>query len=333
MAKKKNSVNLLGVAVIVIIAAVLTQVLFSAFAATGTLSLAANKQSVKQGEEVAVTVRANADAEASVVQARVTFDPAQLQYVTVSYNGSPFDTQSPDFAVGSGFVQVSRFKFPPPPYPSGDIYVATITFRALQSSGTAGINIDQGSSVIYAASDASNILSSVTGTSVALQSTVINNPPPPSQPGPNPTSVSSGGSVSGSTDSGVGGSSSGTTNTSGGVDPVTGQRLEAYATAGGTNLPAPGESQLGTQPSLVSRMLSWVRAVAPYVAVLSVLAVIVYFASRKLQHHSHSIATISVGGNNNASTAGTTPTVSKPNTGSPGPGYGVLIGKNDPKDK
>lgn len=335
MAKKKNRQNLFGVAVIVIIAAVLTQVLFSVFAATGALSLSATKQSVNQGEEVEVVLRANTDTEASVVQARVTFDPAQLQYVSVSYNGSPFDTQSPEFAVGSGFIQVSRFKFPPPPYPSGDTYIATITFRGLQSSGTAGINIDQGSSVIYSASDASNIISSVSGTSVQLQSGAISNPPPPSQPSANPSTPV--GEVEANTTSGSATGGSDATGTAGvTVDPVTGQTIESYATGGSTALQAPGKSQLGTNPSLVTRILAWVRAIVPYVVVLSVLAVIVYFASKKLQQHSHSTATISVGGNNAASTnLSTAPSVkeNKPNTGSPGPGYGVLIGKDDPKNK
>lgn len=339
MAKKKSKVNLLGVAVIVIIAAVLTQILFSVFAATGSLSLSAGKQSVGQGEEVAVVLRANTDSEASVVQARVTFDPAQLQYVNVSYDGSPFDTQSPEFAVGSGFIQVSRFKFPPPPYPSGDIYIATITFRGLQSGGTAGINIDQGSSVIYSASDASNIISSVSGTNVQLQPSTISNPPVPSQPSANPSSPTGavGGSTTGTDGGGAAAGVSSSTGESGATtDPVTGQTLESYATDSSTALQAPGKSQLGTNPSLVSRMLSWIRAVVPYAAVLSVLVVIVYFASRKLQHHSHSIATISVGGNSGASANPGTPAPAKenkPNAGSPGPGYGVLIGKNDSSDK
>lgn len=356
MAKKKNTINILPIAVIVVIAAVLTQILFSAFAATGTAYLSSNKSTVKQGESFTVSLRVNTDVPISIVRIRTTFNSSQLQFTGIDYTGSPLDKVLPESTSGTGFVQAASFKFPDAPplpagfFPSGNVFIANLNFKALQASGIATINIDQPASVVYDSENASNILTGVSGTSVTMQSADVNPPTSPPPTGPNPTSPTTSSGGTGATSSGSGSGPSGDTS-SGGVSSSTDgpgtsspESLGSSYAAGSTDLQEPGQSRYGTQPSIAGRALSWVQSFAPYFVALSGLGLLVFVAFNKIHHHSHSIATASVGGSGSP-TVGTTkkqskptvnggqtkteaPNVIKPNTGSPGPGYGVLIGND-----
>lgn len=331
--KNKKNLNLFVGAIIVFVSAILAQVLFSAFAASGTLNLSSNKSSIVQGESVAITLRASVDSEASIAQARVTFNASQLQFQSVSYSGSPFGSDTPDAQTGSGFVQVSRFT--PPPFPSGNIYIATINFTALQSSGSASLSIDTGSSAIYAASDASNILTGTSGTVVALQSSGGGTPPSTTPPpvSTNPSSPSSSGSTSsGGTSSGSGSTDGGAGTASGGGDGTAPESLSSNATTGSTtstkDLQSPGVSKLGTQPSLAQRGLALVRKFLPFALVVTLAAVIAYLIANRLHHHAHSGHIAATG---TPTPTGNTSGPTMVNHGPAGPGSGVLIATNEQK--
>ncbi|MCA9343088.1 hypothetical protein KC950_03710 [Candidatus Saccharibacteria bacterium] len=336
MAKKKRGLNIPAVAVIVVIAAVLTQVLFSAFAAACTLRLSPNKTSVQQGEEFTVTLSASSDTIISIAEARITYDPAQVQMLRVSRSGSPLSTNSPGTSNGNGFVQTGGFVSPPATsYPSGDVYISTISFKALQPNGTASINIDQGASKVYSAVDASNILSGVSGTSINLSPIQVGASNPGSSNNVSSGSTDTAGST-GSTPNTNGTTSSGASGSIASIADGSSApgSLESYATSSSSpDLQEPGKSQLGTNPSILNRLFSWVRAVVPFVVVLSLIGVVVFFASRKLQHHAYP-NTVSVGSSVNGPTStsnGVSKAPTKPNTGSAGPGFGVLIGKDNQK--
>ncbi len=153
----------------------------TAHAAGNTISLHASASSVQDGASIQVAVRIDTDTPVAAAQAYVTFNASQLQVSGVSTAGSPLTEQGPDHAGGSGYYRIQLYK-------TGEVApgvytIATITFRALASSGTASVGIDRSQSEM--GSSGPDVITGVSGTSFTLQ--------------PAPAPAPSGGGSSGST--------------------------------------------------------------------------------------------------------------------------------------
>ncbi len=162
--KKQKIVALLAIIAFAVVGTVIALRIFAASPAQ--LSLSSSAPSVNSGDTFTVTVSANTSEPITIAQAHLTFDPTKVSYVSTDYTGSPLVSDTPDITSGSGFVMLSRFTTPP--YPTGNVLVARVTFRALATSGVMPITLDQSKSSLYSESDASNILASVSGTSVSI---------------------------------------------------------------------------------------------------------------------------------------------------------------------
>ncbi|HVQ45023.1 MAG TPA: cohesin domain-containing protein [Candidatus Saccharimonadia bacterium] len=137
------------------------------FVAAGTLSLPGRSYaivqqlyltpaaaSVQNGNNISIQIRVNSSADlVNAVQANFTYNPAQLQYVSVSAVGTAFDVDASS-SIASGSIQLARGATTSV---SGDNLFATITFKAIVGSGSASVNVASGSAVVRT-SDASNIL-------------------------------------------------------------------------------------------------------------------------------------------------------------------------------
>lgn len=135
-----------------------------AYAATATDTYSPASQTVSTGSNFTVTVNTNAGLNHVLTdQLRVTFNPAKLEYVSVSYSGSPLTTDAPDAGAGSGYFQISRYTLGA--QPTGTFLLATLTFRALATSGSDTLGYDPANSSIYVNEDggAANALTGVSG--------------------------------------------------------------------------------------------------------------------------------------------------------------------------
>ncbi len=143
------------------------------FAAGANVSLSSSATTVAKGETFEVTVLASTGTtEVTIGQAYVVYDPAKLEYVSSDVSSSAFDTKSPDDSAGSGYIKLSRFKFPPPPYPSGEIELGKITFRMLADNGSVDIGVEGAATdktYLASAEDASNIVTSTSGVTVNVE--------------------------------------------------------------------------------------------------------------------------------------------------------------------
>lgn len=322
MSKRKPRINIAAVISIIVISAVLTQILFSAFAASNNLTLSASKQTLSAGESTTVTLNAATDREITIAQAQVTYDTSQLQLTNVNYANSPLNTDSPDASSGNGVRTISRYKAGPP-YPTGSIFIAQLTFKALVNTGSSNISINQGNSALFSAEDASNILASVSGANINFGSTSTGggssggggsgSKPSPAPPSSNPSSPSGGSDGSGDEGEGANTGDTGNSDES--------QKFQSFATVNNddSNIPKPGSSQLGAQQGLVQRMLSFIRAIAPFAIILGLISLVTFIAVKRLAHKPHGFSP--------------TETHVAANTGPAGPGSGVLIGTSQQKSK
>jgi len=321
---RSNSIIVISV---VLISAILTQVLFSTFAASNLLTLSASKSSLRKGESVTVTLNASTDTEITLAHASVAYNPSKFQFISTDYSGSPLTSDSPESKTSNGSVTISRYKAGPP-YPRGSLFVAQLTFKAIADSGSSIIDIDQEKSALYEASEGNNIIGGVTGTSITINNTTSgggstgttggssgggttssNNStqtnPSPSQPSPAPTSNNNNTGGPGVTE----------------ADGLATQNDEEEAgpivatTGSDPDLQAPGTVQFAGNQSFISKVASFMRSAAPAALVLGLITLVAYFGVKKLNQHPQ----------------GYTPSTSShgtANTGPAGPGSGVLIGKD-----
>lgn len=315
-------------------------------AESGTLSLSPNKTSVVQGNTFAVSLRANTDAPITIAQARIVFNASAVSFQSISYDGSPLGSDVPGYGLSSGSFDVARFKFPDsldnPNYPSGDIFIATLTFKALGNSGYAGLSVDQSSSALYGANSGGNILTSVSSSDVALQP--IPAAPPsssPQTPTPSGGSTTSTSSSSGSSSSGTpssasnsNGSSTGDTNTTGDPD-YSGVPQSAAISQSINNLPAPGKGKLGVQLSLSQRIAKILRTVLPAMGVLAIVGGVTWYAARRWRQRpfgfttSHAAGSASGGSSGAGSVSGPASTSSSASSSERGEPKGAVFGGSD----
>jgi hypothetical protein len=268
-----------------------TLALFStdtALAASGTAKLTSSASSVQVGNNFTVTVSANTDSAISIAQIKVIYNSSAIKYQSISYSGSPLTTDTPDSSITTGSIKISRYVVGN--YPSGNITIAKINFTALASSGDGGLSINKSESALYSASNASDILTSVSGADVALQP--VPAPPPssdPSSPDKDTKSAkkSSTGSGAGSTTTGGSSGASGSGSSSG-----SGSTSSGSPTQGNTGptqafiLPEPGKSQVATQVSFSKRLAKNIKTYLPKITVATVVVGVSWYAISLLKTHS-----------------------------------------------
>lgn len=152
------------------------------FADSATLSAKASANSVQINKTFTLTISVSADEPVSGISACLAYDAAKVQLTNTSYGS--WSTTAPNDGTCGGAHQVSVFTLIANPPSSGT--VATLTFRAKVSSGSATFDIT-GSSVVGAKDNGANILTSTSDDSINFAAA----PAPPSGGG------SSGGGSSG----------------------------------------------------------------------------------------------------------------------------------------
>lgn len=156
-------------------------------AATNELYLSPSNGTVLSGKTVDVAVRINSGTvPVNVVDAKLAYDPAKFEYVGVSDAGSAF----PVSAITSNTAGLVNIVRATTGSLSGDKLVATVTFRALGSSGPAAITTAATSSLIRQA-DAVNILVNRGSASFTLASGPTPTPFITPAPTPTPTPIPS----------------------------------------------------------------------------------------------------------------------------------------------
>lgn len=110
--------------------------------AGGSLYLSPGARTVSQGSSFYVSVRANTGgAPVNAVQANLSYDASKLDFLGIGAGGSVFGIQA-EGSGGGGSVRIGRGTIGSV---SGDVLVATVTFRARVSSGSATVSFAGGS--------------------------------------------------------------------------------------------------------------------------------------------------------------------------------------------
>ena len=120
-------------------ASLITSMLQTRVMAAGSIYLTPASQTTVVNNNLTVNLRINPGTPVTVVQATVNFDPAKLQYVSINSSNSPFDA-SVQQTVGGSSIQISRAKLDANGI-STDSLIASITFKALPSSGSSSITL------------------------------------------------------------------------------------------------------------------------------------------------------------------------------------------------
>lgn len=140
----------------------------------GTLSLSPSSSALTSGSTLSVTINENSGTDpVNAVQASVTYDPGQLQYVSIS-EGGKFPVAAATSTDTPGIIRVGRGVQDQPV--TGSNPVVTINFKVLATSGSASLGLDTAYSFIVRSTDNQNILQSVTGASYSVSSTSTSQP-------------------------------------------------------------------------------------------------------------------------------------------------------------
>lgn len=186
--RRPMSAPLIGLAVMVCgIAAPLCMAVSPAHAAATSLYLSPSSANVTVNTTFNVGVRINAGESINAVEANLTYNQSQLQYVSMSDAGSAFSINASSNG-GGGSVAINRGQVGGV---TGDKLIVTLTFKALASNVTSGVSF-AGSSQALRNSDSSNVLSNTSGGSYALTAVAAAKPPAKS---PTPASPPSNGSA------------------------------------------------------------------------------------------------------------------------------------------
>ncbi|HEX8226994.1 MAG TPA: IPT/TIG domain-containing protein [Candidatus Saccharimonadales bacterium] len=142
----------------------------SSAATGGTLYVSPASSSVTSGSNFTVAVRATSGTNAiNAVQASLTYNPSQLQFVSVS-EGTAFPTVAATNTATAGIIRIARGTAPNTTV-TGDQVVVSVTFKVLAASGTTSVAFDAPFSNIALAADGTNMLSSTTGGTYTVQGT------------------------------------------------------------------------------------------------------------------------------------------------------------------
>lgn len=130
--------------------------------ASGIISLSASSTYVPTGKIVYVTVRSNTSDLVNAVQANLSYPSDKLQFLSISSGSSPFSIAAGSSG-GGGSVQIARGVIGQGL--SGSQFIATVSFKALASNGTADVSVAGGSSLVRS-SDQANVMSSSSGVNI-----------------------------------------------------------------------------------------------------------------------------------------------------------------------
>lgn len=143
-----------------------------AYAAATSLYLSPSSANVTVNASFNVGVRINAGEPINAVEANLTYNQSQLQFISLSGSGSAFGVEAPSSG-GGGEITINRGNVSGV---SGDNLVATVTFKALTSNVTSSVSFN-GNSQALKASDNSNGLTSTNGGNFNLKAVVTPAPP------------------------------------------------------------------------------------------------------------------------------------------------------------
>lgn len=120
------------------------------------LALAPPTATYSNGASIAVAVNVDSGTELiNTVQAAITYDPAQLQFVSVT-EGTAFTTVAATDTATPGLIRLARGK---QTSLSGNNLMTTINFKVIAGTGTARVAVDVPNSYVVRTSDNVNILS------------------------------------------------------------------------------------------------------------------------------------------------------------------------------
>ncbi len=189
--KSTRAFNLspMRLSLIVLVSTFMAWIVYGASAATGGLTLSTDKTTVNQGSEVNVAVSAfSANDPITTALVALNFDSSKLEFVQIDYTGSPLTLQPEGLVVANGRVTFSRFQAEP--QPSGNVFIAKITFKAKVASGSTSISISPPpESVVFIVNDTGEeqIFSSATPLNLSFSAPYVPPTPGPVNPTPAPT--------------------------------------------------------------------------------------------------------------------------------------------------
>lgn len=165
-----NSRSIIAVAVVLLVSVAGVQLFLLSRAATGpNLYATPATNSVAVNSTVDVVVRADSGADAiNTVQASLGYDPAQLQFVSIT-EGGPFSFVAATDTATAGRIRIARAVPAGSPPVSGDNAVVTIKLKVLAASGSAAISFDDTSSLLVRESDSTNVLAGSTGATITVE--------------------------------------------------------------------------------------------------------------------------------------------------------------------
>lgn len=135
------------------------------YAASTSLYISPATATVAQNATVAVAVRLNTGGEPiNAVQADLNYDQAQLQFVSIDANGSAFGVTAPSNG-GNGKVSIARGNIGEV---TGDVLVATVSFKAVAAAGTNEVTFADSSQVVRS-TDNINVLTGTVGGKFTLK--------------------------------------------------------------------------------------------------------------------------------------------------------------------
>lgn len=310
---------------IVLFSSAMAWLVYSAYAATASISLTSSRPTVAQSDAFTVTITVNTDTPAAYSTAKVRYNASQLLYQGADYTGSAYPTAGPDTNESEGLVTISRYIIPDRgAFPSGNFTLAKLNFQAKPGfAGQANITVEQSGSEIFGTNGV-NVLTSVSGTNIAVTSPSV----PPAQPVPPVANPASPPKASGSV-----APPSGTTNSPAPSNASpTPDQPNVYPGAGGItgqqNPPlTPGRSRVVGSLPLKQRLFKLIRAIVPIVAVVAVLAGVAWLVFVKLikRPFGYSVASPVSGGVGKVSLGPVLPSVApKSVTGQP-PQFGAPV--------
>jgi len=147
--------------------------------AGGSFYLSPASKTVPQGTTFSVAVRISSTDPINVVQANLSYPSDKLDFVGINTSGSTFDMQAENVG-GGGQVKIARGLAGTV---TGDKLVATVTFRAKQSSGSTSISFTAGSEAVNP--DGAVVVSATSGGTYSFSPA----PPPPPPPAPPDTTA------------------------------------------------------------------------------------------------------------------------------------------------
>lgn len=188
-------------------------------AAGASIYFSPTSRSVAQDATTSFTVRANTGgASVDTAALTITYDTAKLEFAGVSAGSSPISTPVAPYSNSGGTITGAYYTTTPV---SGDIVLATITFKARVNSGSATVQLStsgaNGTLLASGGSDLGAVLGSATVSFTAAPTTPA--PSNPSNPTSTPASPTTNKSTTSSTPSGGSASSSPTTSAPTNTDP------------------------------------------------------------------------------------------------------------------